>query len=501
MQEKQTRLALKLIAPIIIVVASTLVALSIFSYNISEKIYTYQNVSVVSNTVKLTRDILNDGWKRTYGTTLRSHEILKKYVTDVLTGSINFLEFPQNSGLIIVDSHTENILATFPQNVKRPKKEQIRRGLRARGEAVETFTLPNGGTLVSAYFSPVQVHIIGFNFTGFTQTSAQQSLSLMMITIFLITALLLTSLIIYLLGKHVLSPLKKMSQTMGGILEEDKFNLRVALSGSKELQSLGTQFNTLISHVQKRDNELQKHNKNLEKVVAERTKELREAQEQIVLQERLAAIGEFASSVAHELRNPLASIKMGVEKVAENDLPSTDKRRIELVNKEVIRLDAMLKGILSFAAPRPTVIQDTALTPYLEEHLPIFEALAHEENVTFAYEPHKQNLNIKADSDKLLQALINITKNACEAALKESDITLSFKKKEKNVLLIVHNEGEPIPKEILARLFEPFYTTKKSGTGLGLATTRRVCQEMGGDISVQSTKTAGTTVTITLKLA
>ena len=492
-------LILRLTAPIALVVLAMFLALFFSSYNIAERIYNYQIEQTLTGKVQLTHDVLYDGWKRTTGTTLRTEDILREYVSDVLKGSIDFLAFPKGSGLLLVDTPTENILRSFPETIsEKPKREELRMMLKKQNTGIQTLNLPNGGIMVSQYFPEIHIHIIGFNIANFAENPQQKALQNAVIGIFLATSVVLFSMMFYMLRRHVLSPLRKIQMAISDILMHDKFSRRVEKEGASELQQLGDQFNTLITHVDDRDRALQHHNKNLEKLVKERKQKLEETQKQLVLQERLAAIGEFASSVAHELRNPLASIKMGVEKIGENHLNETDCRRLQLVNKEVVRLDSMLKGILAFAAPRPTTLTDIDLKSYITDNSPLFEALAKEESIFIQVEPPKRKTIVKADVDKLLQVLINIVKNGAEAAKLSSAVTLSCKSTKQGAEIHIHNEGEPIPQETLSRLFEPFYTTKKSGTGLGLPTSMRLMQEMGGDIIVQSSKQNGTTFTLLL---
>ena len=499
--KQTTGLAGRLIPPTIAIALLTLLAVAIFSNRITEEIYTYQLTNTLSNNTKTIRNILQDGWKRTTGSTLRTTEVMTQYVEDVLGSQINLLQFPSKSGIIIADSYSKQILQVYPKGVSAPTIKEIRPLLRTtQGE--KTIKLKQGGLILGQHFAPLQLHIISFSQESFENLPERSALTTALFTAALLTTFVITLLMFLLLKVSVVRPIQHMRNRMGHIIKTDQFSKNIPAEGALEMQELTGQFNTLLHHIAKRDKQLNNYTENLEGLVLERTKALEEAQEKNVLQERLAAIGEFSSSIAHELRNPLSSIKLGVEKLSATEaLGANDKRRLELMRKEVTRLDVMLKGILSFSSRTPTELSQHSMQNILADIQPFVEALSAEYQLDIQLPNSKTKHTIMADENKLVQALINILKNACQAAQGHSDVKLSYKKNGANLILTVQNGGDVISKEVLARLFEPFFTTKSSGTGLGLPTTKRLLQEMGGDITLTSTKKNGTVTEISLPLA
>lgn len=238
-------------------------------------------------------------------------------------------------------------------------------------------------------------------------------------------------------------------------------------------------------------------NRSLEDRVAERNAALEEAQRELVAKERLAAIGTFASGIVHEIRNPLGTIRMGVEYALKNSPGERVERRLGLAEREVERLALLLDDILAYGRP-PT------LSPAPAELSALVAESA--EVVRHAGVPAGPvrcracaPVTVEADADKLRQVLVNLLKNALEAAPPGEGVDVTVEARaEGGAVLRVHNAGEPIPPETLARLTRPFVSTKPRGTGLGLAIVRRLVEAHGGRLHIDSAPGAGTTIEVSL---
>lgn len=496
----RSSLAVRLILPTVFVVLLTLSLVGALSYKISEQLYNYQTVDTLKNNLQLSYGALEDGWQHTSGATLRTEESLRSYTGTIMEGRLNLLGFPKNSGVMLIDSYTGTILHTYPTSQAHLNIDTVKRLLQKTASEMHVEPLITGGFSATYAFAPLGIHFIAFNQTPFEQTQTAPLLRLSMIISLGLTLLFLSIFMLVMLRYSIIRPLRSMNRRINDILQEDDFHHRMPThAGAKELQEMTEQFNILLSHIDKRDHDLTEHNERLEELVEQRTQELQNAQEKIVLQERLAAIGEFASSVAHELRNPLSSIKMGVEKIHDIDsITGNDRRRLELIQKEVDRLNDMLKGILSFAAPTPMQLSLFNIQHTFDDLDPTLKDICRQEGVFLEMPEEIPSSEIKADSHKLKQALINCIKNAAEAAPKKSSVIVSIDIGESHALVHIRNQGDPIPSEALNRLFEPFFTTKSEGTGLGLPTTKRLMQEMNGDIYVKSDAKSGTVCTLKL---
>ncbi|MBT9316339.1 GAF domain-containing sensor histidine kinase [Leptothoe spongobia] len=240
-----------------------------------------------------------------------------------------------------------------------------------------------------------------------------------------------------------------------------------------------------------------KFNERLEAEVAKRTAELKEAQTQLIEKERLAAIGEFTSMIVHEIRNPLTTVRMGLHALKALDLSERDRNRLSLALEEESRLKQLLDGILQYAKPQVLETTQCDLNQLIKETV---ETLSEQPDIA------ERSLNVKlaasavyvaCDRDKLKQVLINLISNACEAIDKGEQVTISLSQTEQ-AYLTVHNGGTPIPPDTLARLTQPFFSTKSSGNGLGLAIVKRIIDAHQGSLTFTSTPETGTTATVYL---
>jgi len=244
--------------------------------------------------------------------------------------------------------------------------------------------------------------------------------------------------------------------------------------------------------------ERKKYSETLEEMVAERTKELKVAQEQLVKKEKLAVLGKLAGGVGHELRNPLGAIKNAayfLNMVLENPEPDV-KETLEIMTKEVARSEDILSSLLDFARPTVLTLRKVRMNDVLAEAVtrnPIAE------NITLTRTPDDTLPDIMADPDKLLQVFTNLITNACQAMPSGGSLTITtMSPAEDRVSVSVTDTGTGITEEHMKRLFEPLFSTKAKGIGLGLVVTKAIVEAHQGSIDVRSEPGKGTTFTVTL---
>ena len=228
-------------------------------------------------------------------------------------------------------------------------------------------------------------------------------------------------------------------------------------------------------------------------------RELRETQGKLVQSEKLAAIGEVAAHVAHEIRNPLVTIggfARSIKRQLEEAHPCT--RSVDIVVEEVQRLEKILANVMDFSKPsapwkRPTkinqVIQNTCILLGNE-----FES----RNISLTQRLDPGLPLVMVDGEQIKQAVLNILKNAIESIGGDGRITVSSRLEEGFVWIDVGDTGKGIAEDMVPNLFDPFFTTRPDGTGLGLAVTRKIVVDHGGDIEVKSKLGIGTTFTVSL---
>lgn len=241
-------------------------------------------------------------------------------------------------------------------------------------------------------------------------------------------------------------------------------------------------------------------NETLEAEVAKRTEELQVAQARLIEQERLAAVGQFAAMIVHEIRNPMTTIRMGLHYFKKTRLTEADQERLSLSLDEVERLESLLNEILLYAKPQVLQLAQVDLNELLTGVSQLFQDNREVEGRRIEVNSVYPAAIVLGDKDKLKQVFINLFNNAFEAIGPDDIVTCQLERDPDQPLvhLHVHNGGVPIPPDILPRLTQPFCSTKPEGTGLGLAIVKRIVDAHGGTLTIRSTAETGTTVSVTL---
>jgi two-component system, NtrC family, sensor histidine kinase HydH len=233
------------------------------------------------------------------------------------------------------------------------------------------------------------------------------------------------------------------------------------------------------------------------------TQGTREERQARIRTQRLAELGALLAGFAHEVRNPLSTIGLNLQLVLEDfkDAETTrDKRtqkRIGTVEAEVRRLQKILEEFLSFArAPEPKLVPvdlDQRLQAVVDFHAPTLR----ERGISLRFYPGAVG-KVPADWDHLQAAVVNLLRNAGESTPEGGQVLVSSQRDGDDVLVRVTDTGAGIPKEVQPRIFDPYFSTKKTGTGLGLPTVRRVVEEHGGSLTFSSEVGKGTQFTMRL---
>lgn len=226
----------------------------------------------------------------------------------------------------------------------------------------------------------------------------------------------------------------------------------------------------------------------------------RKLEELLRRSDRLAALGLFLSGIAHEVRNPLTSIKGFLQLLLSRKLILPEGiNAASLVIKETERLNKLLTDLLSFASPAPAKIERKNVLEILERTLTLLEDQIKRQGVEVVKE--LENLpQVEVDEQKLEQVFYNILLNAVQAMPDGGKLTLKARLFDEEAVISFSDTGPGIPEEHLDKVFDPFFTTKDRGTGLGLAVSHRMMEALGGKIEVQSKKGEGATFVVHLPL-
>jgi signal transduction histidine kinase len=268
---------------------------------------------------------------------------------------------------------------------------------------------------------------------------------------------------------------------------------------------------------------LQDTNDHLEETVQQRTAALRseiserqrleqeklKAERLLERQEKLATLGTLTAGIAHEIRNPLTSLKARLYTLEKHlhEMPAA-RKDADIISAEISRLERIVKDALSFARPADPKLETIAVGTLLREVHGLMATSLESRAVQLVVESDS-GLFIRADSGHLKQVLINLIRNAAEAMDGAGTVTLRARtarlplggRDTEAVVLEVTDTGKGIPPEIEKRLFDPFFSTKETGTGLGLAVAARMVEKHGGRIEYQTRPGHGTTFGVVLPLA
>jgi signal transduction histidine kinase len=226
--------------------------------------------------------------------------------------------------------------------------------------------------------------------------------------------------------------------------------------------------------------------------------ELKNLRERVIKTERMAALGEVAARVAHEIRNPLVSLG-GFARRLEKKLNGGLKEYADIIAKEVGRLEDLLNEILSFVKETRIQKERVEAQKLMEEVISLTHSEIDDRGISLIRE-FGDPVEIYVDPNRVKDALLNIIKNAIQALENHGTITLKIYRKNKTCILEIRDTGPGIAEEDLRFIFDPFYTTKKTGTGLGLTITHRIIEEHDGRIEVESKTGEGSTFRVVIPI-
>jgi len=244
---------------------------------------------------------------------------------------------------------------------------------------------------------------------------------------------------------------------------------------------------------------LEEYSQHLEEMVEKRTRQLKEAQEQLIKSERLAAIGQIAAMIGHDLRNPLTGIASAIYYLKTKSFSKMDNKAmgmLELIEKDIDYSNKIITDLLEYSREIRLELTKTDPKAITEDALLLVEV---PKNVQ-VLDSTGSKPRITIDSEKMKRVFVNLIKNAVDAMPNGGKLTLTSKESGGYVEIVLADTGTGMPKEIMEKLWTPFFTTKARGMGLGLAVCKRIIEAHGGKISVESTVGKGSTFTVTIPI-
>lgn len=218
--------------------------------------------------------------------------------------------------------------------------------------------------------------------------------------------------------------------------------------------------------------------------------------------ERLAHIGKLTTSLAHEIRNPLSSVKMNSQIILRNSaLDGNDKRRMEIVVNEISRLERILHEMLDFARPVKLKFEPVSISHVVDSCLEIMDTRIREKNIAVTRRYEKRVPQILVDQEKVEQMLINVLLNSIEILPQRGNIVVVTKQPGRNgnpLRIEISDDGPGINAGDLPFIFDPFFSNKKQGTGLGLSNVKKIIEAHGGNVNVMTIQPHGTRVCLAI---
>jgi signal transduction histidine kinase len=259
---------------------------------------------------------------------------------------------------------------------------------------------------------------------------------------------------------------------------------RTSATMEESYRRLEARIASMDRELEARDRELQEKNRQLE--------ELRR-------KDRLAALGEMAATVAHEIRNPLGGIQ-GFAGLLERDVPQDDPRR-RLVEKIIVgtrNLDRVVNELLEYTRPIELSLETIDARALVDSAIGYLSIVP---PGVIVMNDVPANITVRGDAHKLRQVLLNVLQNALQSIEGSGAVTVSVRQDRSRTMIVFHDTGCGIAAEHLAKVFMPFFTTREKGTGLGLAVAAKIVESHGGAMDVTSAPGAGSTFTVALPRA
>ena len=296
-------------------------------------------------------------------------------------------------------------------------------------------------------------------------------------------AVAICGVLIVVLASTIQRPMIELQDQIERVGEGD---LRASVSFAKrndEIGDLGRNFNRMVQQLRESREEIEHLHRT-----------------QMSRAEHFATLGELATGLAHEIRNPLAGIA-GVIEIVGRDLPAASpaKAVVKEVRHEIAQINRILTDLLETARPRPPQMRSTDLNTTVEHAVMLARQQVRSKPIKIEFTPEPSLPQVEHDSDQIHQVLLNLLLNAEQAIEGRGLVRVAVLKQEDGAAVVtVSDTGRGIPAEHLPNIFRPFFTTKGNGTGLGLSLARRIIEEHRGQIDVASGPGKGTTFSVRL---
>jgi two-component system NtrC family sensor kinase len=365
---------------------------------------------------------------------------------------------------------------------------------------------------------PAAVRVLGVLDLSLNLDAADREISQVKLGVFAVTGieiLLISVFIFFFTRRFVAMPIQQLIAGTKAVSAMDLDKPIDIIHSSEELDHLARSFNMMRDRLRLAMDEINQFTQKLETKVAERTEELRAAQQKLRQTDRLASLGQLAASVAHEINNPVSGVlnlSMLMQRIMKDDgIPQERvpefRKYLGQVVQETSRVGRIVSDLLSFSRRSKPQRAPADLNRIVKTTLSLVSPKLKLANVTVEQDLAEDLPATRCDSSQIQQVVLNLVLNGAEASQSRAERRLAVRTRlaagGAAVTLSVQDNGEGVRQENLSRIFDPFFTTKPEGkgVGLGLAVSYGIVEAHGGDIAVTSKPGEGATFTVTLPLS
>jgi signal transduction histidine kinase len=296
-------------------------------------------------------------------------------------------------------------------------------------------------------------------------------------------------------SRSITSPITRLREGAEKV-STGQHNVEIVVDSPDEIANLADSFNRMVVARNQVEEELRLHRDHLEELVEERTRELEDIQEALLRQERLAALGQLAAGLGHELRNTLGVVKnacyfLNMKRRFIED--EAVQEHLHIIDQQVANADGVITNMLDFAHVKAPTRQETYVAQLVTEAI---SACPRPENCVVKADVAEGLSPIFADPLQVHQIFVNLIQNAYQSMGEGGTLTISARESGEMLDVVFVDEGSGIPQAQLDRIFEPLFTTKARGMGLGLSICQNLAEANGATISVESEEGTGSRFTV-----
>lgn len=295
-----------------------------------------------------------------------------------------------------------------------------------------------------------------------------------------------------------LSALAGVVGTGRGAISSWAITLAIMAWATWASSALATLLNNARTRLEQLNDQLHAHRAELEQRVAERTDALRTTQARVIQQEKMAAFGLLAAGIAHEVGNPLAALSSLVQMLQRRNPDSYTAEKLDLAARQLGRIQRTIRELVDFSRPASTIVARVPLSEVVDEAIGIAKYYQRTKDRAITTLVEADLPPVRAVRDHLTQVILNLVLNAIDATDEGGRISIEARDAGDLLELTVEDDGRGIALADRCRLFQPFFTTKPHGTGLGLFVSRQIAEELGGALIYQSELGAGSSFTVRL---